>query len=723
MPRKLRIGHARAVRVSGDTGTYAQTGRVAQLLRALKATAAQGAYSITGQSATLTEQNNGGPVVSTRALDVARTIVPRLHKWDSPTYERSQIFAPITTDTYFYQFRVFNGIIALSLNGTGTYTLMVDGVAHATVTPSVAGTTAGFTFRAAEAGHGWHFMDIVGPQAETCMPHWVYVDRPGGAAQTVTYAQSGSHDCQHLFELLKVQWVQVPAQYNPTPRPLTPRASYPDVVTADRRPQLYMQHLVPKQGGDIYRSRMTNGVINTANQQNYTINPVLLRYAQYAMLDGPRGVGCINGATHIALGTNSDAIYAAQGQRVVRIEPNGNITTLVGHKHVAPANRPAGYQAGSNDPETIDDFELVGDWSAIEAAGQPIGIFETWGFAWDEWSVRRDTSQTIPNDLKDNALENPHFSPGPKLLIADTQNNRILSAVFSPTQHNLPPTVTIHVGGLSDPWDCVAPHDGSDTLYVAERMANKISMWNSRTGAFIDNLIVGPTYGSLAVVGGGTGRKAVRLASLASIQAGLCVLPEGLYEQDGWIYFGSLAMQQVCRVNIATREHQVYINVQEVDMNFANAGGQYCKIALSDGTFYPRGTLFMQFWTPNLQNGFPSIYLPENLPTGTRWNVTGNNGVGPGMRWEGMEYGAAVAVGRGRMIFSSSIEGLWVCSKAAGEATVSDASYLAARDAWKLAGHHLAHGEMGFGPYGLPLPWGASTATDDWLTMCGHTPP
>jgi hypothetical protein len=51
MPRKIRIGHVRAVRMSGDTGSYAMTGQAASLLRGLKVDAAQGSYALTGQAA------------------------------------------------------------------------------------------------------------------------------------------------------------------------------------------------------------------------------------------------------------------------------------------------------------------------------------------------------------------------------------------------------------------------------------------------------------------------------------------------------------------------------------------------------------------------------------------------------------------------------------------------------------------------------------------------
>jgi hypothetical protein len=51
MPRRLRIGHVRAYRVAGDTGTYSISGQDAAVLRSALVTAEAGSYAVTGQDA------------------------------------------------------------------------------------------------------------------------------------------------------------------------------------------------------------------------------------------------------------------------------------------------------------------------------------------------------------------------------------------------------------------------------------------------------------------------------------------------------------------------------------------------------------------------------------------------------------------------------------------------------------------------------------------------
>jgi hypothetical protein len=57
--------------------------------------------------------------------------------------------------------------------------------------------------------------------------------------------------------------------------------------------------------------------------------------------------------------------------------------------------------------------------------------------------------------------------------------------------------------------------------------------------------------------------------------------------------------------------------------DFCDGNSQFVKIALSDGTFGPRGTLFI--WTfSNRDLGMPVVFLPD----GTRWTLKrGRHGV------------------------------------------------------------------------------------------------
>lgn len=80
MARGFRIGYPRAVRVSGDFGTYTNTGTAASLLKGYRSTADQGTYSVSGQDSTLTFTGGGsaGPLSSdfTVTSSVGGTNVP-----------------------------------------------------------------------------------------------------------------------------------------------------------------------------------------------------------------------------------------------------------------------------------------------------------------------------------------------------------------------------------------------------------------------------------------------------------------------------------------------------------------------------------------------------------------------------------------------------------------------------------------------------------------------
>ena len=64
MPRRLRIGHVRAVRMSGDGVTYSISGQSASLKRGLRVSAAQRAYSVIGQDAAFNVDSSGAVPLS-----------------------------------------------------------------------------------------------------------------------------------------------------------------------------------------------------------------------------------------------------------------------------------------------------------------------------------------------------------------------------------------------------------------------------------------------------------------------------------------------------------------------------------------------------------------------------------------------------------------------------------------------------------------------------------
>ena len=146
----------------------------------------------------------------------------------------------------------------------------------------------------------------------------------------------------------------------------------------------------------------------------------------------------------------------------------------------------------------------------------------------------------------------------------------------------------------------------------------------------------------------------------------------------------------------------------------------YCKIAVSDGTFGPRGSVFMATWE-NVKMGGPWGYRPDGAAFSV-W-TTASNVVreGKGGKWAGMGYSTACAIGQGRLICASADYGLAEISLALpGDVTFNATMYSAGKGEYEKAGYRLTHGVDGFGQFGYPLPWGISAAMDYYLSSQGH---
>ena len=638
-------------------------------------------------------------VVVTVPLNPARLLVPRTHLRDSTTYERFQTPEIVDGPSWVFEFRALNG--AQQRPFSAAYAVFVDGVDSGIVVTGITGTIARATLTLSP---GWHMVEAAAP-GETCIPAFVFVQ--GGPEPTMRPVWLGSHDVEHGNGLAWTQYVWVPMAYQPTAAPLPARKHEPFSGKLARR-DLFAEELVPVQRGDLYRPRLTRGVVTSCNAQNYLISPVLLAYGGAAQLDGPRGVGTVTGPTHLQVGRihadGSAAIYFSEGNRIGKVSADGTVTTLCGARSRSPAARSL--------PSVAADYDLVGDWSAVPASER--GIVETWGFAW------RPSSLAVDNDspLVEHAggLEHVHSSPGPQLIVADSQRNRLLRLQF-PADRHAEAVVSVLAGNLADPWDVVCPDDGSDLAYVAERGADCISIVRMSDGARLGPLVAG----ARGLVGYQQ-RRMVRLATLDKVRAQPCIAPEGLAYQDGWVYWASLAQRQIRRCNVATREVQVLLTIE--DQRILNdIGSQYAKISLSDGTFLPRGSIAISSW--NSDEGIPGIWAREPDGSYAWWPLLAAGNEGPGLPWMSNQYGSASAFGAGMLVLGSSLEGLTVISKAQGEARIDWArDYLPAWTEYrKTRGLHMLHGDAALPFYGLPLPWGASPLTNRWLEMQGRTPP
>lgn len=642
-----------------------------------------------------------GVGVQVFSLNPATTIVPEGFMRSGTGYERFQIMSPVDGDTFTFRFRHADRRAGWrEFWPSPTYTLLVDGAPHAEAPVPAVGNVASIPGRPPEMGHGWHMLTAAGTAGETCYPWPVFVRRnPAAADPELMPVVRGSFDGHGDIGRQLVAWV--PARFDPVVQSLAPRV-YEHFSAPLMRKELYMTMVAPLRPDDLYRPRRVRGVLNTANRQGYLSTAIHPKLPAFALLDGKRGLGTISAPTFIHVG-REDAdgqanLYVIDGgYRLVRIAPDGTITTLVGWRHKGP-------EAANNDPPRREDFECVGDWRMPAARH---GLHEAWFMLFDPRTTGKGSGAPIPNPPR--GLEPPHDG-AVVAWIVDTQNDRVLRATFNGQVHGAPAVVEEFITGLADPW-AAQFHEGM--LIIAERTANRLSKWDADTGAFIGVLLEGPA--GLAQLNPREPRRAQRLAALDEIRKSPCCMPECLRIQDGWAYYSSFASQDIKRVNLATAAWESYIQVSNAVAPVT--GSQYLVFDLSDGTVGPRGSAFINLWT-SMTGPLSAAYLPD----GTAWSFWNNGGNGPGMTWVNFGYGSAVGVGKGRVVCGWSNEGLGVIGKARGEKTYDwDRFYKRATDAWARTGLFLTHGPGGFGYYGLPLPWGVSPDTDTYLEMHGHS--
>lgn len=643
------------------------------------------------------------PAGKRRALDQSRFVC--FNDWNSgERYERWQ------------ELEILRGAVSLKFHcmaagGTnlaflgGTYTLCggKEGTEPiCTVTPANGSTSAYFVFDASLLEEGWHLLDIQGPETCAFYPYFVMhgdTAPPQEWMPVCTGTYTINNGSQHMLE-----WV--PSVHNPTALPL-PKREYPHFSNAKHRAQLWREEIVPVRGAEIYRPNISKeGIVNTFNKQWYTWWDFLAKKPIFPLLDGPRGVGTLGGITHCEIGTFKNPytgvtlgnLYIMDSWRVAKVRPTGEIVTLCGYRS---RSIPSHW-------EDQPDLELVGDWSAIPEERR--GFRELWGMCWDRSSLVTDESATpIPQEgnLK------PHASGGPVMFVTDSQNNRVCKLTFvggsstrgTEARHGVDPVVTEFLTGLNDPWDIV---EWNGTYLVSERKSHRICQYDG-AGNLLRVVVSGQALASIDA-----NRFVVRHAPVATIRLEPVVLPEGLYVIDDWLYFASEAMQQVKRIDLVTGE------IQTVVPNYVSGKNQYLKIAVSDGTFGPKGTVFISSWT-NIQYGAPKTFLPD----GTSWEITtgGSAGLprGLGGAGEPLDYSAAVACREGRLVYGSSNEGLVMLSAGLPTDPACNVSlFVAGRTEFGAAGFKLTHGAKGFGHYGLPLPWGHSAAVDYYLTWVGH---
>ena len=573
------------------------------------------------------------------------------------------------------------------------YTLLVDGVERATATLAAGDKDGAFKLSLGQMSGGWHTLDIAGlADGETCPKWFAFMLREGVKPEKMPVC-TGSYDISKARLASEHAWAWVPTYYHPTPSPLSP-APHPHFSEPVR--DLYVQSMSCHINGNVLIPNVDRrGIVNTFGMHSYFYDDFISKYPRVPLLDGPRGVGALSFASHIDIGTATrDAdpasppmlnVYVLDPWRITRLTDSGQITTLAGWRHKGMASYYGDTERGTTKGKPGATLELVGDWSAVPQDRR--GFHELWGLAWDRNSLTPDPL-AAPIPAEEN--RRPHVG-NPACFVTDSQNNRVCRIQFDGRSHLTPAKVTEFLTGLKDPWDIVT---WRGSVIVSERQAHRIAQYDAKTGALQRVVVSGEP---LATVVQTTRRVQVR-APLNDVRAQACVAPEGLYVVDDWLYYGSFAQRQVRRVNLVSGEREVVVAELPLGGN-----SKFVKFCVSDGTFGPKGTVFVQSWA----NRTPSIgYLPD----GTEWKL----GLA-GFDLSG--YGTAVAVRNGRLYFGTSRFGIWRVAKGA---PMDAQLFKQGSEEYKAAHYKLLHGTGGYGYYGMPLPWGKSKAIDYYLTQYGH---
>lgn len=600
-----------------------------------------------------------------------------------------------------------------ALSGT-EYTLLCDGKPVATQQAPAGAASLDFMVDTTQIEHGWRLFDIdCRGSGESAQVLPVFVMR-----KAVTEQPPFMWTIRAEFERAVrgqpnvMAAAKVPARFAPRAVPITTKRRYANVPVIERK-LLHCEMLVPVKFGDMYRPNVNrDGIMSTFDCQAYTWSQFHGPYPLVALLDGPRGVGTVSALTHVMTseavinGVQRRSVYATDPWRVVRISEDGTISTLAGYR--SKGNMLRHWSDAEKMPR--DEFgkhavELVGDWSAVP--GDRRGFHELWGLAWDTRTVTVDPKlPLIPNDTAGGELQQQH--PDPVLFAADTQRNRICRIQFDHASHATPAKVTEFITGLLDPWDVVYA-DG--LLFVSERKSHRICAYDATTGARVRVVVQGQPLATVDV------NREVITPNVPAAQAAACVAPEGLAFQDGWLYFGSKAQAQIRRVRPDGSELEV---VRPVEIT---GNSKFVKLALSDGTFGPRGASLTWTWS-NADGGGPEVWSPapgSKKLTDTIWWGMAQGGTGDWTLRSG--YATAGCASHGQLLNSNMLEGLSRVTASQSGDVAETPAVATGRQQYMGRFLHLVHGIDGFGYYGLPLPWGETPEIDAYLTFCGHQRP
>lgn len=591
----------------------------------------------------------------------------------------------------------------------GVYRLFINDVEVSSATyPTGFMDDMRFPISTAALTPGWQKLGIKTPGTEVCLTYFAYLLRPGAAApDTMPVVKAAG--VRIGFQPHIHQWAMVPTTYAPTAVPLTPRAAVPFDYAMNGEFMNARQIIVTRRG-DSYRPNWNkDGIESTFNQQTYFWHTLIRQTPRgNPVIDGPRGIGTLSMITHIEPGhgpRGNDYVCTPWG--IHRIAADGHITTLAGLR-----NRD-GRNIHYADDNPLSAWELVGDWSRVRPEWRHFS--NLWGWCFDHRTT------TVDESLPMIEGEHPHgqmlrsFSAVP-------EHGAIFLIEFrgsSAEDRNRKGVVSEFITGLVDPFQTICDEG---ILYTSERGKNRVVAHDATTGQFLRVVVEGPS--GLAYIdndkffqrtpssGGPNGD------GMNELRAVPCVLPEGLFKLPGdpWLYVASSAQSQVRRIHLTTGANEVACN-EHINNGWSSA----CKVTVSDGSFGPRGTVFVSNFA-NLHLGMPATFLPEGMiwPNGGNrfWGWMGGlRRYGP---WSQFIYNTCCAVFRGRLLIGGTEEALVELTQAQAGDPENTAAVARGALEFHERGLDLSHGHQGYGFHGLPLPWGVSADMDAAFRFWGH---
>lgn len=596
--------------------------------------------------------------------------------------------------------------------------------------------TFNWTLGPTTSGHYWtHIVayDASGAEVatptETLMKFGIYVDKDAtlGTTQTHVISQNSTYDftrgadgwnffyCDIPVDKLKQRLVPNPVTM-PVPAgqaPFPGGIPFNTVLPGSKIQRFnYVTTTDHTDANEVRISKDKRGILSTAGYQGYFAD-FWKPTPRLPEIDGERGVATSYHPLAAWIGHAGHA-YVMGPHTFYRISPSGKRTTFAGLRHLNP---PPLWTEMDDVP--MVRTEIVGNWDpAIPTSKR---------FPKESWGILFDDRTTVVSPANGTA-ERPPFGiqplhAGKVVAFATCAFGRILKFEFDPLNPTAPPYVTEFITGLSDPWG-LAQKDG--VLYVAERTKHRISKWSMDDGSYLGDAVAQTNADPFVVYGGMDNQTWRRWwpssSTLAQRRAVNILGPEQVRIMDGYLYYGSYAQQDVRRVNMATGQLEICANIPTNDQQ-----SRFVNFAVSDGTFYPKHTIFSTTFD-FMSAGLPRMWLPT--PNGSFTHTQGyyysveddhTEGVG---KSAGTIYPLCCEVRNGMLLTGGSGPGL------VGYMQAPDGVPLTAAEAAQMKRGHEYYASKGyrrFGNYGNwiidePLPWGENADMDAWLRLHGHVP-